>query len=103
MRKEFDNEKKELKVIGIKSVAALTNYSVASIRWKVDRAKKGHYDFFLPMDGKKGEKLQFLKSAVEDWILRRHEKSNPNNSNVGTQQIAPETAQRLAKHGLAPK
>ena len=95
--------KTELEVVGIGTVATLTNYSIHSVRWKVARARKGLCDFVLPLDGKKGEKMQFLRAAVEDWILRRHEKSNPNNNQFGAEQISPETVAKLANHGLTPK
>ena len=94
---------RDLELIDIKKTAKLTGYSEPSIRWKVARARKGLCDFVLPLDRKRGEKLQFLRAAVEDWILQRHEKSNPHKGSACAERVSSETQDRLARHGLATK
>ena len=92
----------KIELIDTKTTGNLTGYSEKSVQLKVYKTRKGEDDFILPLAGRKGEKWRFLKSAVENWVLERHAKSNPHNPNVGTEQISQETMARLAKHKLAP-
>ena len=101
-----------IELLDVKEVAALLRLSKPSIYLKIQQRRRGCGDFPLPIGDHK-QRLLWLKSDIDQWILQRAARNNPpapQDASVpemqpaeSRRQISPETLAILEKFDCLPE
>ena len=90
--------RKDIELVDIVEVAKMTGESVSNVRLKLTKRRRGENDYVMPISGHR-EKLRWLRSEIEDYILRKNSQAN-RSPPQGTQQLSGEVLIKAAKLGL---
>ena len=70
-----DIELVDTEIMFLPEVAERVRESMSNIRVKVNKSRKGEYDFPLPIS-KPRERLAWLRSEIMAYLLRRNQQAN---------------------------